>query len=516
MKKLVLLFLVWLGCGVNAFSQLDPVLLRVNGEVVTRSEFEYSFHKNNSMAMLEKKTPEEFLDLYIDYKLKVSAARSAGMDTTQSFKEELASYRRFLAKSYLTDTAAEEEQARKLYDDMKNSVSVSQVQVMHIFKYLPQNASATAIRNASSKMDSIYRLLRNHSTADFSQYVAQYSDDKNKFWVSWLQMPEEFEKVAFALNKNEFSEPFFSPQGIHIVKVLDSKSIPPFREMRGELIRRLTNRYKTASISDPVVVKLKKEYQFVSYEENVSELIRQGQTDRVLFKIGEKSYSGQDFLLFSKNHPRELNLQYHDFVVKSLLDYEDERLEQKYPDFKYLMTEYRDGILISEISNREVWGDHLDDEAELEEFFRTHKKDYYWPTPKFRGIVVMSQQKKPLKLIKKAIKKRDFDEWETSLKEKLTPEQLLNVQYELGLFAAGENKYVDYFIFKKEKDVPLGPFPYVNVWGEKIKGPEKYEDMRGPVMFDYQLFLEQEWVKKLRSKGKVEINQEVLKTVNNH
>jgi peptidyl-prolyl cis-trans isomerase SurA len=62
----------------------------------------------------------------------------------------------------------------------------------------------------------------------------------------------------------------------------------------------------------------------------------------------------------------------------------------------------------------------------------------------------------------------------------------------------------------------LGPFPYVNVWGEKIKGPEKYEDMRGPVMFDYQLFLEQEWVKKLRSKGKVEINQEVLKTVNNH
>ena len=75
------------------------------------------------------------------------------------------------------------------------------------------------------------------------------------------------------------------------------------------------------------------------------------------------------------------------------------------------MTEYRDGILISEISNREVWGDHLDDEAELEEFFRTHKKDYYWPTPKFRGIVVMSQQKKPLKLIKKAIKKRDFDEW---------------------------------------------------------------------------------------------------------
>ena len=199
-----------------------------------------------------------------------------------------------------------------------------------------------------------------------------------------------------------------------------------------------------------------------------------------------------------------------------MLDYEDERLEQKYPDFKYLMTEYRDGILISEISNREVWGDHLDDEAELEEFFRTHKKDYYWPTPKFRGIVVMSQQKKPLKLIKKAIKKRDFDEWETSLKEKLTPEQLLNVQYELGLFAAGENKYVDYFIFKKEKDVPLGPFPYVNVWGEKIKGPEKYEDMRGPVMFDYQLFLEQEWVKKLRSKGKVEINQEVLKTVNNH
>ena len=70
--------------------------------------------------------------------------------------------------------------------------------------------------------------------------------------------------------------------------------------MRGELIRRLTNRYKTASISDPVVVKLKKEYQFVSYEENVSELIRQGQTDRVLLKLERKSYSGQDFPVIFK------------------------------------------------------------------------------------------------------------------------------------------------------------------------------------------------------------------------
>ena len=82
--------------------------------------------------------------------------------------------------------------------------------------------------------------------------------------------------------------------------------------------------------------------------------MRQGQTDRVLLKLERKVTPVRTSCYFLKNHPRELNLQYHDFVVKSLLDYEDERLEQNTPDFKYLMTEYWDGILIWNIQSRSL------------------------------------------------------------------------------------------------------------------------------------------------------------------
>lgn len=87
------LFAAMLLSGSIAFAQVDPVIMTINGAPVTRSEFEYSYNKNNSEGVIDKKTVGEYVDLFVNYKLKVQAALDARLDTLSSFKKEFATYR---------------------------------------------------------------------------------------------------------------------------------------------------------------------------------------------------------------------------------------------------------------------------------------------------------------------------------------------------------------------------------------------------------------------------------------
>ena len=120
MKRNLVLLLTCL-FGLSAFAQEDPVLMRINGKDITRSEFEYIYNKNNSLNELEAKSLNEYVDLFINFKLKVAAAEAAGIDTTRAFREELNGYRRQLAKSYLTDEEADEAYARQFYDKIRST-----------------------------------------------------------------------------------------------------------------------------------------------------------------------------------------------------------------------------------------------------------------------------------------------------------------------------------------------------------------------------------------------------------
>ena len=167
-----------------SFAQQDPVLMRINGKDVLRSEFEYIYNKNNALAGVEQKTLKEYVDLFVNFKLKVAAAEAAGIDTTRAFREELEGYRRQLAKSYLTDENVSELAARQVYDKMKANHRAGQVRVSHIFKYLPQTVTTHALRSAEARMDSIYAALQK-GQADFDACVRDFSDEKKYFWVSW-------------------------------------------------------------------------------------------------------------------------------------------------------------------------------------------------------------------------------------------------------------------------------------------------------------------------------------------
>ena len=174
------LTIILLCLGLAVFAQQDPVLMRINGEEILRSEFEYIYNKNNALAGIEQKTLSEYVDLFVNFKLKVAAAEAAGLDTTRAFREELEGYRRQLAKAYLTDESVSELAARQVYDKMKANNRAGQIRVSHIFKSLPQTVTSHVLRSVEARMDSLYAALQN-GQADFDECVRNFSDEKKTF-----------------------------------------------------------------------------------------------------------------------------------------------------------------------------------------------------------------------------------------------------------------------------------------------------------------------------------------------
>lgn len=498
------------------YAQQDPVLIKVNGYDVTRSEFEYIYNKNSSLSTLELKGLDEYVELFINFKLKVDAARKAGIDTTKAFREELAGYRKQLAKSYLSDDSAKEEEALAYYNKLKKRAETGNLQITHIFKSMPQNVSALKQRAIDVQLDSIYNALIANPRNDFSDFVNRFSDDKGEYWIGFLQTPKEFEDVVFSMKIGEVSKPFYTPQGKHIVKVLNKTDLPPFAEMKGEIMKRLSKRSGVDKGAEAMVEKLKKEYGFVFNTDAIAELKKNGETNRVLFYINNCPYDGKLFKRFADGYPRSMQLQLNAFVAKSILDYENNLLEKKYPEFKLLMQEYKEGMMFFEISNREIWDNSSIDEKDLEKYFVQHQSKYHWAKPKFDGVVVHAKDKKTAKQVKKLLKKMPQTAWKDTLALIVNGSNDERVKIEKGVFTNGVNPFVDHFEFKGKTPAPLVSFPYNFVYGRKKYGPSSYLEIRGIVASDYQNYLEELWMKRLRAEAVIEINRDVLKTVNNH
>jgi peptidyl-prolyl cis-trans isomerase SurA len=241
-----------------------------------------------------------------------------------------------------------------------------------------------------------------------------------------------------------------------------------------------------------------------------------------LFSFAEKNYSQKDFAKYLSKNPSTdksspsdiIDEKLADFVDAELLAYEDGQLESKYDDFRLLMQEYHDGILLFEVSNREVWDKASRDTQGLTKYFNNHKADYKWEKPHFKGLVVFCKDKETMVAAKLIIKKSAKDSIEKYLKTRLN-DSIQHVKVEKGLYVQGENKAVDNQIFKtKDKYIPTADYPYFFVVGKLLKNkPEDFSDVRGLVTTDYQEYLEQTWIKSLRAKYPVTVDQNILKTV---
>jgi peptidyl-prolyl cis-trans isomerase SurA len=200
--------------------------MTIGGEPVLRSEFEYSYNKNNTEGVIDKKTIEEYVDLFINYKLKVAAALEEKMDTMTSYKKEYVGYRDQQVRPTLINQADVEAEAQKIYRETKNRVGPDGlITPAHILLRLPQQAGNDEQIRVKNRADSIYNAIM--AGADFAQLASKLSEDpgsKNNGGsigqISRGQTLKEFEDAALALRDGQVSRPVLSPVGYHIIKML--------------------------------------------------------------------------------------------------------------------------------------------------------------------------------------------------------------------------------------------------------------------------------------------------------
>ncbi len=244
-----------------------------------------------------------------------------------------------------------------------------------------------------------------------------------------------------------------------------------------------------------------------------------GISEDTLFTLNNKFYPIKMFQQYLSVHPEGMNKiidTFYEFLHELVLKIENEGLEKNYPEFGKLMQEYRDGMLLFEVSNNEIWDKSSKDTKGLKSYFDANKKKYNWDKPHFKGILVRCSNNEVSKKAKKLIGKIPTDSMAVVLNRMFKSDTLSVVMVEEGLFEMGENAWVDALTFKQKQPEVDKKYPVAFLKGKVIKAPEDYSDVMEQIVMDYQNWLEENWVKSLKEKYPVVINKDVLNTVNNN
>lgn len=452
----------------------DPVIMTINGKPITRGEFEYSFNKNGNVeGAVEKKTVEEYVDMFINYKLKVAAAEAAQLDTLTSFKNEFRQYRDMQLTPFMVDQHFIDSVAYSLYKRTEDQLQgQDMLRVAHILVMLKQNSDNAQNMKAEAKADSIYQALK--KGADFAEMAKKHSQDPGSAqrggelpWLGPGMTLKEFETAAYALQTGEMSAVVVTPVGYHIIKLLERKQLEPYSELKGSIYESL----KRQNIEE------------ISAENRIQKMV-----DASHGKLTRESV--MDSIL-------QANLASH-------------------PELKYLVQEYHDGLLLYEASKREVWDVAASDIKGLQQWFKNHKKQYAWEEPRFKGFVYQCKEKSLMKKVASVVKKNADGDWRSAIKATFNKDSVVVRVSGPYLCKKNENPYVDQLVFGEGEAPVNAKYPYIGVVGKKQKQPKSYEDVRSLVVNDYQEYLEKAWIEKLRTKFKFQVNQEVLGTVNKH
>ena len=351
-------------CASNLMAQTsDPIIMKIAGKPVSRSEFEYSYNKNNSEGVIDKKSVEEYVELFVNYKLKVQAALDERMDTLPTYKQEFRQYRDQQIRPMIINDADVEREARNIYNSEVERIGPDGlIKPAHVFVRLSPNADKATEEAKKARIDSIYNAILNG--ADFTDMATNKSEDPGAAsqngvigWISKGQTYEEFETAAYALSVGEMSKPTLSPVGWHIIKMVERKQLEPYDSLRNNIMR------------------------FIDMRNLRESFINKKINEQVDASKGAKT-------------------------AEQIMDEYAAEIEAKDAEMKHLIREYHDGLLLFEISNREVWEKGAKDEEGLKNFFKKNKKKYRWDEPRFKGMVYHVKDVKDVKAVKKSVQQQ--------------------------------------------------------------------------------------------------------------
>lgn len=653
--SLMLLVFISLIQSVKAQSN-DPVMLKVADESITRGEFLKVYQKNNPKGeAMDRQSLEEYLDLYINFRLKVREAKTLGMDTIKTFIDELSSYRKQLTQPYLTNNKAtdaliQEAFTRKLSDVRGSHILVKvdrfasaadtlaawnkimqirkrvlkgedfgklastesddpsahsrtaegktipgnqgdlgyftafdmvygfenaaynmkvgdismpirtdfgyhlikltdklpamgKVQIAHIILIFPKNGTLDDSLKVADSANLAYTMLRNGN--DFGAVAKKFSDDKSSSdkggvlpWFGVNRMLPEFIQTINKLKKTgDYSEPFQTSFGWHIVKLNDRKPIGSFDDEKEEIRQKITKNDRVNISKESFLNLTKGEYGFredpSSLQEfnsivtdsifNASWKVQQADAlTKPMFTIGTRTYTQPEFAKYlaaaqrkgaKKDIPAFLNSQYKEFVDDAVMKYADSQLENKYPDFKALMTEYHDGILLFDLTDKKVWTKAVKDTVGLQQFYVKNRNNYMWEQRLDASIITINDPG-VVKGLKKMVKKGLSD---AQILAAINQDTIQKISIEHKKFLRGENMVVDSLEWKAGTYGPFmtkaGKNTLVVIHRLVQPEPKELHEARGIITADYQNFLEKEWIAELRAKYEVEVKKDIFSSL---
>ncbi|WP_396194318.1 peptidylprolyl isomerase [Flavobacterium sp.] len=429
----------------------------------------------------------------------------------------------------------------KVDDVRPNRGEVTVAHIM-ILKAKPEDAD----QNQPEKtINEIYQKIQQGEK--FDELAKQFSEDKssspkggilNKFGSGQLSS-EAFEEVAFSLAKpNDISKPFQSEFGWHIVKLIEKHPVRTLSEMKMELENKIGKDDRSKKITASLNEKLRKKYTYKRdskvyaqlskwitadfYESKWTQPEAANDFKGILLTINTKPIEGKKFLEFvDKQQKAGIKIKpltaltetlYNKFLDEQLTAFYDENLETEFSDFANVMEEYRDGLLLFDLMEKEIWERAKTDSVGLQNFYNSTKFNHMWKN-RVEATILSSTKMESIKQALALLKKNADPQ---TIKEKLNVDNVVNIMANSGKFEEGnsalpkgtkfeigisdifkEGEY--YFVVKVDKVIP--------------EGVKTLDECRGKIVNEYQQYLEQRWVDDLKSEFNVKVNQEVFERV---
>lgn len=539
----------------------EPVAMTIDGKPVPLSEF-VQLYKKNADQQVNPQTLDEYVQMFINYKLKVNDAIAMGLDTLPEFVDEFGKYRLELAEPYLTDEAMTDSLRQAAYSHYAEQVDCS-----HIMLPLDTpDAVADSIRALAVAGADFAQLARDNSVDP----GAKYNGGHFGFLPAGM-VPYEFEDAVWQAQPGEFPPVFSTSFGKHITAVHGRRPNPG--EVKVRHILMLTQGLDSVGAArqyaridsirqvildggdfialadqyteDPSgrngnggdlpwfgpgrMVPEFEEASFALEDGQVSDIVTTSYGYHIILREGHRGMpSYEDLLPEIKQHmdidgrsqlPRKRRLaQYRaeyclpaDMTDEATLEYVLNVLPDAQPEYRDLINEYRDGLLLFDVSNRKVWNRAATDTVALTEYFELHRDDFAWDAPKFKGVVLEavndSIMAEALNLLEGIT---DFNEARAALRTPLGNK----IRITEVLAAQGENKTIDSLAFGGEAPTGRLRYPVRQIWqGGIIAAPETVWDVRGAAVTALQKKLEDEWVADLRAHANVKLNNKELKKI---
>jgi peptidyl-prolyl cis-trans isomerase SurA len=423
--------------------------------------------------------------------------------------------------------------------------SRGEIFVAHIMCRVLKEANDQEKVNAKTKIDEIYAKIK--AGQNFEDLARQFSDDKqSNERGGQLQpfkggrLPKDFEDAAFNIKSdNEISEPILSQYGWHIIKRIELKTLPPFSEIKNDIKSKINRDSRSQMGRVALIEKVKKENNFKENIKNKDEFNKIMDStylkatwkaeraakfgNKEIFNLGGKSYTQNDFAKFLEaqmtfRSPTDvieiMKGIYKTWVEENVISFEDALLEKKYVEFANLYREYRDGILLFDLTDQKVWSKAVKDTLGLKSFYETNKNKYLWEE-RAEVTTYKCLNEKVAKDLRKLFKDGKS---EKEIVQILNISSQLNVSSENVTYLKGENTNVDANWIKG-----IAPKNFTDAKEKKVlvliinniltKSPKTLAECRGSATSDFQNFLDTEWLNYLKDKYKVELNQEVLSTI---